>query len=98
MSNSLGYEQVTALSSVKALSAIPVNPSMYASTHALFKVKGAAVRFLDTGDSPSASVGMPIDVNESFRYDGDRIGSVKFIEITSGAEVNVWYFRDGTWN
>ena len=82
----LGYQQITSLSASTALTV----PS-YASV-AIITVEGAGIRYRDDGTAPTASVGVPIAAGQSFTYMGP-LSALKLIQQTSGAVVNVSYYR-----
>ncbi len=81
----LGYQQITSLSAVTALT-VPAG-----ATLALIVPETQTVRWRDDGANPTASVGMPVTANSSFSYDGD-LKRIRFIEATSGAVLNVSYY------
>ena len=81
----LGYQQITSLSSAQALT-VPVGATM-----ALIVPEAQAVRWRDDGVNPTASVGMPIAVGESFNYDGD-LKRIRFIQQTTSATLNISYY------
>ena len=82
----LGYQQITSLSASTSLTV----PS-YASV-AVITVEGAGVRYRDDGTAPTASVGAPLAVGQSLTYMG-ALSNLKFIQQTSGATINVLYYR-----
>lgn len=77
---SKGYEQITG-NGVQSLT-VPAG-----AVHALIQPEGS-LRLRDDGD-PSATVGFPVG-DEGFRYDGDRLASLR-LYVISGV-VNVWYY------
>lgn len=81
----LGYEQVTALDSVKGLTA----PD--GAIYALIQTEGANVRWRDDGPSPSATVGMRLPVGSELHYDGN-MASLRVIQEGSGAKLNISYY------
>lgn len=82
----VGYEQITDLSAAVAL-----NPPAGARL-AFMIVEAAAVRYRTDGVDPTATVGMPIKANTIVMFD-DGIFDKKFIEQSSGAILNVEYYR-----
>ena len=82
----LGYQQITDLSAATALT-IPTG-----ATTAVIVAEAQAVRYRDDGTSPTASVGQPVAVGVSVTYTGP-MSKVKFIEQTSGAKLNVLYYK-----
>lgn len=82
----LGYQQLTGISGAVALT-IPAGTSLAVCTP-----ETQAVRWRDDGTSPTASVGMPLAVGDTLFYDGWALASLKFIEQTASAKVNVSYY------
>lgn len=86
----LGYQQITSLSSATALT-VPSNARL-----AIINPEIEDVRWRDDGTSPTSSVGMIIKENDYFFYTGSGTGdlsAIKFIEVASGAKINVSYYR-----
>lgn len=81
----LGYQQITGLSTAKALT-VPVGATM-----ALVSPDTQDVRWRDDGTNPTASVGMPLVVGTTLNYDGD-LNRIRFIETTASAVLNVSYY------
>lgn len=81
----LGYQQITSLSSATALT-VPAG-----AKRALIRPEAQAVRWRDDGTAPTASVGMQLDFGETLPYTGNLL-SLRFIEISSGAKLNVAYY------
>lgn len=82
----LGYQQITSLSSAQALT-VPAGTML-----ALIIPQTQSVRWRDDGTSPTASVGQPLAVGQELEYDSANIASLKFIEQTASAAINVTYF------
>jgi len=82
----LGYEQITSISAAKGLTP-PTG-----ATIALIEAEAQAVRYRDDGTDPTTTVGMPVAVGTSFWYAG-TLSAIQFIEQTSGAILNVSYYR-----
>lgn len=83
---SLGYQQVTSLSSAAGLT-IPAGAGL-----ALLQVTGQNVRWRDDGTDPTTTVGMVLTSGgDPFPYSGD-LSKIKFIEVTASAVLNVTYF------
>lgn len=83
---SLGYQQVTSLSSAAGLT-VPAGASI-----ALLQVTGQNVRWRDDGTDPTTTVGMVLTSGgDPFPYSGD-LSKIKFIEVTASAVLNVTYF------
>ena len=83
---SLGYQQVTSLSSAASLT-VPAGAGL-----ALLQVTGQNVRWRDDGTDPTTTVGMVLTSGgDPFPYSGD-LSKIKFIEVTASAVLNVTYF------
>lgn len=84
----LGFEQITALSSSAALTV----PS--GATIAVVQAEGVDVRWRPDGatTAPTASVGMLLPAGAERVFDGG-LSSVRFIQATSGAVINVSYYQ-----
>lgn len=81
----LGYEQLTGISSAKALT------GQSGARLAIISVEGAAVRWRDDGTNPTTTVGMRLADGGGFIYASDPT-ALKFIEETGTAKVNVSYY------
>ena len=81
----LGYQQITSLSGSTPLT-VPSGARV-----ALIQPEVQAVRWRDGGAAPTASVGMPLAASDKLFYDGD-LASVRFIQQTAGAILNVSYY------
>lgn len=93
ITNCLGYQQITSLSSATGLTVptrdangLSVKPVM-----AIITPLTAAVRWRDDGTDPTASVGMPLAAGVTLQYDGD-LGRIKFIQNGGTAELNISYY------
>ncbi len=82
---SLGYEQLTSLSSSTSLT-VPTG-----TAYALIQAETQAVRYRDDGTDPTASVGMRLPVGAILEYDGP-FGEIEFIEETASAKLNISYY------
>lgn len=82
----LGYQQITSLSSATGLT-IPAG-----ATEALVVPETQNVRWRDDGTNPTASVGMPHVAGDALKYDAAQLPSIKFIEVASGAKLNIAYY------
>ena len=80
-----GYQQLTSISATTALT-VPGG-----STVAMIQAEAQAVRWRDDGTNPTASVGMNLAAGQTMWYTGP-LASIKFIQVTSGAIVNVSYY------
>ena len=81
----LGYEQITGLSAVKSLTV----PS--GAVFAMIRADTQAVRWRDDGTNPTASVGVPLDADDTLNYEGD-LSAIRFIEQTASAVLDVTYY------
>src|SRR5579863_2278610 len=82
----LGYQQLTSINSATGLNA-PAE-----ATIAEIIVEAQGIRYRDDGTAPTATVGMPVATGASFQYAGD-LTTIQLIEQTSGAIVNVSYYK-----
>lgn len=86
-----GYQQITSLSAATALT-VPAPTNAVPATLALIQAEVQNVRWRDDGTNPTASVGMLLVVGDILPYTGD-LSKLKFIEATTGAKLNVSYYR-----
>ena len=82
---SLGYQQITSLSSAVGLT-VPAGARL-----ALIQAEDQAVRWRDDGTNPTATVGMEIASGETLSYNGFH-DNIKFIEGASSAKLNVTFY------
>lgn len=85
-----GYQQISTLSSAQALT-VPTTCGGQV-TLATITPEAQAVRYRDDGTAPTSSVGQPMAVGAVLNYTG-TLSKIKFIEQTSGAKLNVSYYR-----
>lgn len=87
---SVGYGQLTGLSSVKSLAdvtgGIPVG-----SQSALIQAETEDIRWRDDGTNPTSSVGMLLAAGDAVLYDFP-LSSIKFIEVTASAKLNITFY------
>jgi hypothetical protein len=88
---SLGFGQLTGLSSAKLLSAI-TGGIPAGSSFAMITAEGQAVRWRDDGTSPTTSVGYPLPVGGELHYDSASFGSLSFIETAASATLSVTFY------
>lgn len=81
-----GFAQVTATSAAFGLSPPP------GTAYALVTAEAQGLRWRDDGVNPTASVGMPMAAGDSILID-TAIVAVKFIAQTSGAILNVSFYK-----
>ena len=83
----LGYQQITSLSSATALT-VPTG-----ANKAVIRNETQSVRYRDDGTSPTASVGqLMLAADLPLVYSG-VLSNLKFIETTSGAKLNILYYK-----
>lgn len=83
----LGYQQIAGMTS-----ATPLTIPLGAPRWALMCVEIAGVRYRDDGSAPTSSIGQPILAGQCVAYSGP-MGSFQAIQQTSGAVLNVSYYR-----
>jgi hypothetical protein len=84
-----GYQQLTVSSTAVA----PTLPTGAQVQLMVISVETANVRYRDDGTNPTASVGMPLWLNQPpFSFNGD-ISKIKFIrQASTDAVVNITYY------
>lgn len=87
--DSLGYEQITGLSTAKGLT-LPASSSNLKFCQ--IQAESQAVRYRDDGTSPTATVGMMLAVGQLLEYDASNVKALKFIEQAASAKLNVTYY------
>lgn len=83
-----GYEQITGLSAVKALT--PPDGAEIA----VIQAESQNVRWRDDGSVPTASVGMQLAAARDMLFTS-KLTAVRFIEETASAKLNVSYYARG---
>lgn len=87
----LGYCQLTSIDASTLVSScsggIPVGANF-----AVVQPEAQAIRYRDDGTAPTSSVGMPLAVGASLYYAG-ALSSLRVISATSGAKLNVLFYR-----
>lgn len=78
----LGYQQLTSLATAAGLTAVA------GGRVAIIQAESQAVRWRDDGTNPTTTVGMRIAAGSDYVYTGN-ISSLKFIEETASAKLNV---------
>jgi hypothetical protein len=94
ITNQMGYQQITSLSSAQSLTVPAKDPNTGVNqkpAFALITPETQAVRYRDDGTPPTATVGMPVAVGTTLRYDGD-LSKIQFIEQTASAKLNIVYY------
>jgi hypothetical protein len=89
LSKYLDYEQVTDLSAAVGLT-VPAG-----TIYALVTPEVQAIRWRAGGVNPTATVGYPLAAGNELEIDAADLASVKFIEQSAGAKLNVVYFAKG---
>ena len=82
----LGYQQIVGLAASTALT-VPAGTS-----YALVIAEAQAVRWRDDGTAPTASVGMPLAVGVEEKFSSSSFASLRFIQQTATANLNVAYY------
>lgn len=87
---STGYQQVTGLTSAKSFT--PPAGTTYCNVIST----GAAINFRSDGTAPTASVGMPLAVNQpaAFRMSVASLAAIQFIQQAATAVLNVDCYKD----
>ena len=85
-SRSLGYQQITSLSTATALT-VPAGTAF-----ALINAQTQAVRWRDDGTDPTASVGYPLAAGSEIQYNSASLSRLKFIEQVASATLNIVYY------
>lgn len=93
VTSSLGYQQITSLSSAQSLTVPAVDKlgNKQQATIALITPETQAVRWRDDGTAPTATVGMPLAAGVTLQYDGD-LTKIQFIEQSASAKLNISYY------
>lgn len=82
--NGVGYQQIASFSTAQSLTV----PS--GAVRAIM-IPTAAVRWLDGGTDPTATVGMPIAAGQVVRYTG-KLANFRVIPQTGSATLDISYF------
>ncbi len=83
---SLGYQQMTTLTAAAVLPSIPAG-----AEEAFIVCTGQTVYWRDDGIAPTATVGMPLTVNQPFPYTGS-LPRMQIIQTAPTAVCNVTYY------
>ena len=62
------------------------------ATYGVFAIEGAAVRYRDDKQAPTASIGMPLAVGQTWPYQG-TLSLLQFIQQTSSAIIDASFYR-----
>jgi len=81
----LGFQQVTGMTAATALT-VPTG-----ARFATIQAATQAVSWRDDGTAPTASVGMQLAAGSTLQYSGN-LAAIEFIQVTSGAILNVSYY------
>jgi hypothetical protein len=81
----LGFQQLASFSTAQTLT-VPATATM-----AIISVETNAIRWRDDGTAPTASVGMPVAVGQTFIYSGN-LSAITFIPQTGSATMDVSYY------
>ena len=93
ITSTLGYQQITSLSSATKLTVPQVDTNGLAGSPriAIITPESQGVRWRDDGVAPTATVGMPLAAGVTLQYDGD-LTKIQFIEQTASAKLNITYY------
>lgn len=94
VTNCMGYQQITSLSSAQNLTVPSVDPNTgldIMPTIAIITPETQGVRWRDDGVAPTATVGMPLAAGVTLQYDGD-LRKIQFIEQSGSAKLNVSFY------
>jgi hypothetical protein len=89
----VGYQQLTVSSTAVGLT-VPIEGGVAANL-ALIRVATAAVRWRDDGTNPTASVGMPLAVDDTLVYDGQLVAAKFIRKDAADATLDIAYYRAG---
>jgi hypothetical protein len=81
-----GFEQVAVLTAAVGITPVQL------SKLAMIQAEGQNVRWRDDGTNPTPTVGMILVANDVLIYSG-TLSSIKFIEVTATAKINVTYYK-----
>lgn len=99
-SQALGHRQITGISGVKTLAdgvdfaGAATTPIPTGAQYAVIQVTGAAVRWSDDGQTPTATKGHRIADGGELVYGGNALTALKFIQEAATGVVNVGYYKD----
>lgn len=84
--DSLGYQQFACDTST----GLTLTAAVVKGTPAYFLIKpeAQAVRWRDDGTAPTATIGQPLAVGETLRYDAKNASQLRFIAQTAGGIIN----------
>ena len=85
----VGYEKITALGSVAQLT---VPQDVGSPNMVLIEVEAQDVRYRADGIDPTAATGGLMKAGAQYEYTGN-LQSLKFIEVSAGAILNVNYYK-----
>lgn len=84
----LGYQQFAAGSINTAASlTVPAGTAVV-----ILEPEAQVVRFRDDGTDPTTTVGMPLQVGESYQYTGASPAAIRVIAAVAGGILNVLYY------
>lgn len=84
----VSHTQITSLSSAAGLGAIPADTRIIQ-----IQAETQPVRYRDDGANPTSSVGQILAPGDTLWYDGAKPASLKFIETTASAKLNVTFYK-----
>lgn len=89
-----GYQQIVGLASSTALTvpSTDLNGRTDTPTIAVITPETQGVRWRDDGGTPTATVGMPLNVGAVLVYDGN-LKAIRFFQQAATATLNVSYYK-----
>lgn len=84
-----GFVQQTGFSAATGLANIPAK-----SQFAVIQCESKDVRWRDDGTDPTTTVGMVLTAGSTLIYTAN-FSNIKFIEVASGAKLNISYYKVG---
>lgn len=81
------YVQISSVASATGLGTIPNGARI-----ALIQAEGADVRWRDDGTNPTSAVGMLLEDGQTLVYNSN-LAAIKFIDVTTGAKLNVSFYK-----
>ncbi len=82
----LGFEQLAVSTTSVGFVSIPIG-----ATKALIDVRSNAIRWRDDGVDPTATIGVQVDADKQFWYEGN-LSEIEFIRVSSDAALNISYY------
>lgn len=83
---------VTSIATTSSAASLTSGGVPIAATSVYFVAEAQAIRYRDDGPVPTASIGQPVAVAVALYYAG-TLSALRFIEQTSGAKLNLLFYR-----